>query len=95
MPRSADAAVRDRRHEHAQLVDEVRVRASRPMRVRLPALDLVLDLSLGAEIRTEVSCKFTLASIAESAAEGGLALSHWYGDPEGLFALAVRRRSDP
>jgi hypothetical protein len=36
-----------------------------------------------------------LASIAESAAEGGLALSHWYGDPEGLFALAVLRRSDP
>jgi L-histidine N-alpha-methyltransferase len=64
---------------------EMRLRASRPMRVQLPALDLVLDLSLGAEVRTEVSCKFTLASIAESAAEGGLALSHWYGDPEGLF----------
>jgi L-histidine Nalpha-methyltransferase len=74
---------------------EMRLRASRPMRVQLPALDLVLDLSLGAEVRTEVSCKFTLASIAESAAEGGLALSHWYGDPEGLFALAVLRRSDP
>jgi L-histidine N-alpha-methyltransferase len=64
------------------------------MRVQLPALDLALDLSLGAEVRTEVSCKFTLASIAESAVEGGLALSHWYGDPEGLFALAVLRRSD-
>jgi L-histidine Nalpha-methyltransferase len=74
---------------------EMRLRASRPMRVELPALDLVLDLSLGAEVRTEVSCKFTLASLAESAAEGGLALSHWYGDPEGLFALAVLRRSDP
>lgn len=71
----------------------MRLRASRPMRVELPALDLVLDLSLGAEVRTEVSSKFTLASITESAAKGGLALS--YGDPEGLFVLAVLRRGDP
>jgi L-histidine N-alpha-methyltransferase len=74
---------------------EMRLRASRPMRVRLPALELELDLAQGAEIRTEVSCKFTRASIAASAAEGGLTLSHWYGDPEGLFALGIFRRSAP
>jgi hypothetical protein len=56
---------------------------------------IVLDLSLGDEVRAEVSCKFTFASIAESAAEGGLALSHRYGHPAELFALAVRRRGDP
>ena len=73
---------------------EMRLRASRPMRVRLPAIELELDLALGAEIRTEVSCKFTRASIAASAAEGGLSLSGWFPDPEGLFALGIFRRSD-
>jgi L-histidine N-alpha-methyltransferase len=72
---------------------EMRLRATRPMRVHLPALELELDLARGAEIRTEVSCKFTRASITASAAEGGLSLSRWYTDPEGLFALAILHRS--
>ena len=37
---------------------------------------------------------FTRASLGASAAETGLGISHWYTDPEGLFALAILRRSD-
>jgi L-histidine N-alpha-methyltransferase len=69
---------------------EMRLAASRAMQVRLTALDLELRLPAGAEIRTEVSCKFTRASLA--AAARGLTIAGWYPDPEGLFALALLRR---
>lgn len=74
---------------------EMRLRASRPMRVRLPALELDLSFAQGAEIRTEVSCKFTQASLIASAAEAGLVVPYWFADPEQLFALAILRRSHP
>jgi L-histidine N-alpha-methyltransferase len=73
---------------------EMRLVASRPMRVRLPTLDLRLDFAAGAEIRTEVSCKFTRASLAAAAAAGGLAVTSFHTDPEQLFALALLRRCD-
>lgn len=73
---------------------EMRLVANRSMGVHLPALDLRLDLAAGAEIRTEVSCKFTRASLEASAAAGGLAVTEWYTDPEQLFALALLRRCD-
>lgn len=68
---------------------EMRLRAERPMRVRISGLDLTLDLARGEEVRTEVSCKFTRASLAASAARGGLAISHFHTDPQELFALAL------
>lgn len=72
---------------------EMRLRAERPMQVRIRGLDLTLDLARGDEIRTEVSCKFTRDSLAASAAQGGLALSRFHTDPEGLFALALLGRA--
>jgi len=74
---------------------EMRLRASRPMRVRLPALELDLSFAQGAEIRTEVSCKFTQAALVAIAAEAGLVVPYWFADPEQLFALAILRRSRP
>ncbi|MFT3766869.1 MAG: L-histidine N(alpha)-methyltransferase [Minicystis sp.] len=73
---------------------EMRLVASRRMEVHVPSLDLRLDLDRGAEIRTEVSCKFTRASLDAAAVDGGLTVTHWYTDPDDLFALALLRRSD-
>lgn len=73
---------------------EMRLTAKRAMRVHLRAIDLHLDLAQGAEIRTEVSCKFSRASLEVAAREGGLSVSSWYGDPDGLFALALLRRAE-
>ena len=73
---------------------EMRLVASRRMSVRLEALDLDLDLAPGAEIRTEVSCKFSRASVEAVTRAAGLDVAGWWGDPEGLFALALLRRSD-
>jgi L-histidine N-alpha-methyltransferase len=68
---------------------EMRLAALRPMAVRLGALDLTLSLDAGAEIRTEVSCKFTAASLRAAAAEAGLGLARWFTDPAQRFALAL------
>lgn len=68
---------------------EMRLRALRPMTVRLGALDLTIELAAGAEIRTEVSCKFTQDSMRAAAEQAGLGLSRWLTDPAQRFALAL------
>jgi L-histidine Nalpha-methyltransferase len=57
--------------------------------VRIPAARLDLALEVGEEIRTEISCKYTRASFEALLPGTGLALDHWYTDPEHLFALAM------
>jgi L-histidine Nalpha-methyltransferase len=71
---------------------EMRLVATQRTRVRLGALDFELELGEGDEIRTEVSCKFTRASLAESAADAGLGIFRWFTDPDELFAVALLRR---
>jgi L-histidine N-alpha-methyltransferase len=73
---------------------EMRLRALRPMRVHLRVPDLAFDLPGGAEIRTEMSCKFTRASVTAAAHEAGLGLAGWFTDPAQRFALALLRRGD-
>ncbi len=68
---------------------EMRLVATRAMQVTLRGLELRLSFAPGDELRTEISCKFTRASLAASAA--GMAVIGWYPDPEGLFALALMR----
>jgi L-histidine Nalpha-methyltransferase len=77
--------------EHAWI--EMRLVAMRKMRVRLAALDLTLDFATGDEIRTEISCKFTRATLEQSAMEAGLSVYRWYTDPDELFAVALLQRS--
>jgi L-histidine N-alpha-methyltransferase len=85
--------------EHAWI--EMRLRALRPMRVHLRAPGLetevapgfTIDLAGGAEIRTEISCKFTMGSVTAAAHEAGLGLAGWFTDPAQRFALALLRRS--
>jgi L-histidine N-alpha-methyltransferase len=72
---------------------EMRLRALRPMTVRVRALDVTLELSAGDEIRTEISCKFTAASVRAAAEGAGLALARWFADPAERFALALLTRS--
>ncbi len=71
---------------------EMRLRARRAVRARLPALGTALALAKGEEIRTELSCKYTRASLEARLAGSGLALERWVTDPEGLFASALLRR---
>jgi L-histidine Nalpha-methyltransferase len=71
---------------------EMRLRALRACRVRVPGAGLDLHYSRGDEIRTEISCKYTRASLEGRLAGTGLTLARWFTDAEQLFALAVLRR---
>ena len=79
-------------YDRANAWIEMRLRASRSQRVRIPAASLDLTFETGEEIRTEISCKYTRASFASLLPGSGLDVDRWYTDPEHLFALALLRR---
>jgi L-histidine N-alpha-methyltransferase len=68
---------------------EMRLRARRPQRVRIPGAGLDLRLPAGADIRTEISCKYSRASLVQRLAGTGLELGRWYTDDEERFGLAL------
>ncbi|GAA3761163.1 L-histidine N(alpha)-methyltransferase [Plantactinospora mayteni] len=66
---------------------EMRLRARRPMRVRV--LDLDLAFAEGEELRTEISAKFRPEDVdAELAAAGFTGQARWTDD-DGLFAVTL------
>lgn len=81
--------------EHVAFYDEenawieMRLRARRPQRVRIPAARIERHLEAGEEIRTEISCKYTRASLEGRLAGTGLRLDRWFTDAEDRFALAL------
>jgi L-histidine N-alpha-methyltransferase len=68
---------------------EMRVRARRATSFRIPLTGTSRRLRAGDEIRTEISCKYTRRSLLARLRGTGLTLTHWYTDPEGLFAIAL------
>ena len=73
---------------------EMRLRAVRPSRVDIPAADLSVSFHEGDEIRTEISCKYTRASLEALLPETGLRVGRWFTDPDNLFGLALLTRPD-
>ncbi len=67
--------------------------AERRQQVRLSTLDLEIRLHEDEEIITEISSKYDRPMIDEILAGGGFRLAEWHTDPEGLFALALARKS--
>ena len=68
---------------------EMRLRASRAMRVHVPGADLEVEFAAGEEIRTEISCKFTRESAESSLNAAGLKVRRWDTDERERFALAL------
>ena len=79
----------DRRREWV----EMRLRAQRPMTVRVADLDLQVEFAAGEELRTEISAKFTRERLERDYAAAGLELRGWYTDPEELFAVTLAGRA--
>jgi len=81
--------------EHVALWDvehewiEMRLRASRAMRVHVAELDLDVHFDAGEELHTEVSAKFRREGVAAELAEAGFQLLHWWTDAEGRFAVSL------
>jgi L-histidine N-alpha-methyltransferase len=72
---------------------EMRLRARRPLVVRVNRAGLQLHYKAGDEIRTEISCKYTRSSFEGLLLGTDLAIEQWYTDREQLFALALLRSS--
>jgi L-histidine N-alpha-methyltransferase len=72
---------------------EMRLRSIGPQVVRLAALGMTVEFDDGEEMRTEISCKFTRASVEAMYADAGLALAEWHEDPRGWFAVSLARRA--
>lgn len=85
--------------DHVALYDpgppwiEMRLRSRRDQVVRIPAIGLEVPFARGQEIRTEISCKFTRASVGEMYEAAGLRLVEWHEDPAGWFAVSVAARA--
>ncbi|HUG55035.1 MAG TPA: L-histidine N(alpha)-methyltransferase [Vicinamibacteria bacterium] len=81
--------------EHVAFYDEerawieMRLRARHPCRVQVEEAGVSLTLPAGGEIRTEISCKYTRASLDALLPGTGLRLEQWRTDAGGLFALAL------
>ncbi|GAB3475520.1 L-histidine N(alpha)-methyltransferase [Nocardiopsis coralliicola] len=70
---------------------EMRLRARGAQRVRVKDLDLEAAFADGEEMRTEISAKFRRTTLSADLAAAGLALTHWWTDPDGDFALLLAR----
>ena len=70
---------------------EMRLRATRAMRVAVPEVDLRLRLEEGEEIRTEISAKFRREGVEAELKEAGFDLDAWWTDEQGRFALSLAR----
>jgi L-histidine N-alpha-methyltransferase len=78
-------AIWDPRHEWI----EMRLRAERPVRVRV--LDLDVEFAAGEELRTEVSAKFRPEGIGRELLAAGFRRQAFWTDPEGLFGVSLAR----
>ncbi len=68
---------------------EMRLRASRRMRVRVGALGLDVDFAPREELRTEISAKFSPERLRGDLAASGLDLGEVLTDRDDLFALSL------
>ena len=93
--RELDADFVPERFAHVALFDtdqewiEMRLRSEVDQQVRVGALDLVVDFEAGEEMRTEISAKFRREGVESELAAAGLALTRWWTDPAGDFALSL------
>ena len=71
---------------------EMRLRASRPLRVHVAGLGTTLEVERGEEIRTEVSAKFRPDGVRAELRAGGVEVRRWWTDPEARFGLALAER---
>jgi L-histidine Nalpha-methyltransferase len=68
---------------------EMRLRSRRTQRATVADLDLAVEFAVGEEMRTEISAKFRRAGVEAELAAAGLAMTEWWTDPAGDFALSL------
>jgi L-histidine Nalpha-methyltransferase len=79
------------RWDHEAEWIEMRLRATRPMRVRVPVIGLTASFVEGEELRTEVSSKFRRERVAAELADVGFAPVRWWTDTGSRFGVSLSR----
>lgn len=93
--RELDADLDPRSFEHVARWDaenewmEMHLRAREPVRATVGALDLVVELDPGEEIRTEISAKYRREPFTRELADANLTVHGWWTDPAGDYALVL------
>ncbi|HUB76547.1 MAG TPA: L-histidine N(alpha)-methyltransferase [Solirubrobacteraceae bacterium] len=70
---------------------EMRLRARSPQSSDVPGIDLRVEFAAGEELRTEISAKFTRERVERDLAASRLALTGWFSDERGWFALSLSK----
>ncbi len=70
---------------------DIRLRSLAEQFIDVKELDMRVHFARTEEMRTEISTKFTRERLEESYDDAGLELTHWWTDPEGLYALSLAR----
>lgn len=70
---------------------EMRLRATRPMRVTVSDVDIVVELAAGEEIRTEISAKFRPDGVRAMLQAAGFAVERFFTDADGYFGVSIAR----
>ena len=68
---------------------EMRLRSRTDQVVSLADLDLDVRFAAGEELHTEISAKFRREGVEAELAAVGLAMMHWWTDPDGDFGLSL------
>nr|WP_229691232.1 L-histidine N(alpha)-methyltransferase [Sphaerisporangium melleum] len=90
-----------RAFEHVALYDgrlhrvEMRLRATRPMRVHIRDLAMTVPFRAGEEMRTEISAKFYRYRLERELLLAGFTVTRWYSDPQGDFAVVLATVPQP
>ncbi|MFG2848586.1 L-histidine N(alpha)-methyltransferase [Kitasatospora sp. NPDC048296] len=68
---------------------EMHLRSRRAQQVKIPAVDLVLDLAAGETLRTEISSKFRRETLTAELGANGFTVRRWWTDTAGRFGLLL------
>ena len=68
---------------------EMLLRSCEAQVVRVDALDAEVEFAAGEPMRTEISAKFRREGVERELAEAGFAVSRWWEDARGWFALSL------
>lgn len=68
---------------------EMRLRATRPMLVRLPGVGMDVRFHEGEELRTEISAKFRLDGVASELESAGFSVAGQWTDGQKRFAMTL------
>jgi L-histidine N-alpha-methyltransferase len=79
------------RYDAAEARMDIRLRSLADQTIRLEELEMTVEFVAGEEMRTEISSKFTRERLDAVYAEAGLAMSGWFVDPAGDYALSLAR----